>query len=141
VATVSLEVLPAQPTTTTGGTTTDTGSSSTGGTTTVTTPAAGAVVTRLELFVGMLVDKLSVKKRTAFSVPYLSTLAGDATLKIRKGAKTLATSKGKAKKGKNKLGISRKAAAKLAAGRYKAVLSVVSTDGQTATDSLRLTIR
>lgn len=130
VATVSLEVLPPQPTTS--------GSGGAGG-----SGASGGpiVVTRFQLFVGLLADKLTARAHRPFSVRYLSTLAGQATLKIKKRSKTVATSRGRAVKGKNKIRVSRKAAKKLGRGKYSAVLTVVSSDGQMASDSARLTVR
>ncbi|MCW2961741.1 MAG: hypothetical protein JWM90_2128 [Thermoleophilia bacterium] len=83
--------------------------------------------------------KPSIASRTGARVvvPYLSTSSGMTTLTIRRGVKVVATTKAKAKLGRNAIAWNGKLGKKFApAGTYKLLLSTTSADGQSGSASL-----
>ena len=79
-------------------------------------------------------------KRVAIS--YAATAPGTSTLTITRSGKKVATVRGSAKAGANVIRWNGRAGRKAAAkGRYKLTLSVVGTDGQTASTNLTLRTR
>jgi Ca2+-binding RTX toxin-like protein len=94
-------------------------------------------------FVLIAVDrKLSAKRGTRVGLRYVSTLAGAATLVVKKGTKTVATIRARAKADVNTIAWNGKQAAKKAPkGSYTLNLSVVSLDGRTKSVKAALKLR
>jgi DNA-binding beta-propeller fold protein YncE len=94
------------------------------------------VVTRTvsKLAVSLSSHSVKAKRGKAFSVTYVSTAPGSATLDVLKSGRRVLSMKGSAAK-------RFKVTKKLAKGRYALKLTVLGADGQTASDSAKLTVR
>jgi hypothetical protein len=106
--------------------------------------AAGPVGARgpVPLVAALLTTKATAKRGRAVRVDYLATASGTARLDVLKGAKRVARITGAFKLGRNRLTWNGKAGTKrAAAGRYRLVLVLRTSDGQTVTESGQVTVR
>jgi hypothetical protein len=87
-------------------------------------------------------SRLAARAGQRVRVPYVSTDRGTTTLEVLRGRRRVARVTGRARQGRNSLAwngrISRRRATP---GRYTLRLRITGLDGQTATDTARLTLR
>jgi hypothetical protein len=94
------------------------------------------------LLVVLLEEKLRARAGRRVGVEYLSTGGGAATLEVLKGRTRIAHVSATARAGRNKLAWNgRRGRKKAGRGTYTLRLSVAGADGQTATDSGKLTLK
>ena len=94
-----------------------------------------------QLFVALGQSQLTSTQGARVRIAYVATAPGQVILRIRRGRTTVATLTGTARPGRNELRWNGKAGRKAAApGRYTLALTATSADGQTSTDSGRLTV-
>jgi Ca2+-binding RTX toxin-like protein len=95
------------------------------------------------VFVLVAVDtKLTAARGHKASLRYVSTLAGAATLVVKKGSKTVATIRATTKAGVDTISWNGKSGSKKAAkGTYALTLTVVSVDGRTKTAKASVRVR
>ena len=102
----------------------------------------GQPATRDLLAIAFGLDKLSARQGSRVTLRYAATLGGNAALEVLKGTRRVATARATARPGRNLIRWSGKVRGKrAAAGRYTLRLTVVSGDGQRATDRARLTLK
>lgn len=86
--------------------------------------------------------KLRARAGRRVALSYLATTTATTTLEVRRGRRLVATVRGRARGGRNKISWNgKRGRRKAAAGRYKLMLRAVATDGQTASASAKLTLR
>jgi hypothetical protein len=95
-------------------------------------------------------SRLRSRTGKRLALPYLTTAPGDAVLEVLRGRRAVGRVTGRARAGRNTLSLparvrpaARSAGARaraLAPGRYTVRLTIRGADGQTASDSARLTV-
>ena len=91
------------------------------------------------LFLALAQGRLTTTTGKRVAVPYVATAPGGVVLEVLKGKRSMAKINGSAKGGRNTLSVPARPRP-LAAGRYTLRLVLRGTDGQTATDTARLTV-
>lgn len=95
----------------------------------------------VKLMLALPAARLSARAGKRVALRYAATAAGRATLQVRRGSKRIATVRGAAKAGGNKIAWSGKVRRKaVAAGTYKLMLRVTGADGQSDTQTARLRV-
>ena len=101
-------------------------------------PAGSAGTAGASATLALLMDERIRARRSArIAARYVATGSGAVTLRILKGRKAVATVRGSAKRGRNRLRIR----APKVAGKYTLVLSIRDRAGKTSTDRIPLTVR
>ena len=95
----------------------------------------GSVVTIQRLILAAFDDRLRVRPGARLTLRYVATVPTAVELAVRRGRRTVARVRGRAKAGRNRLALR----APSATGRYTLALQA-RADGQSATDSVRLTV-
>lgn len=93
----------------------------------------------LKLLLALPKRSVSVRSGQGLALPYVATAVAASTLQIRKGRRTVATVKARARTGRNTITWNGKSAGKVVpAGSYTLVLGAKSADGQTDSTSAKL---
>jgi hypothetical protein len=102
--------------------------------------SAGAAAYKLVL--ALLDPSLTGTSGKKVTLDYIATVKGDATLAVLKGSKTVATIDDKFSAGRNRVAWNGKLKGKAAApGAYKLKLTVESADGQTTSQTAKLSLK